>query len=587
VETLKALVLTCSALAGLSAAPQHAQSPPGIDHHQHLFSPATSALARGISPVSAGDLVRLLDEAGIRRAAVFSLAYQFGNPNKPPVDDEYGKVKAENNWTSAQVARFPDRLRGFCSVNPLKDYALEEVNRCAEDSHLRFGLKLHFGNSDVDVENPRHVAKLRSVFRTANANRMAIVVHLRASVTRRRPYGKTQARVFLNDVMPAAPDVPVQIAHLAGAGGYDDPAVDEALRVFIQAIASADPRTAHVYFDVSGVAGIGQWKDKANLIASRIRQLGVQRVLYGSDGTTDLLRPRSAWAAFRSLPLSNTELHTIASNVAPYMRKDPRRALGVPQVRHVSAAEPAGARPPRTIRLLVLVSANAEWTPTKAVLAPQQVQRSPYGEFFTHVVAGEPVLFMHGGWGKIDAAASAEYAISRWRPKVVINLGTCGGIEGRIQRGDRLLVTRTVVYDIQEAMGDASEAIDAYSTDVDLTWLGNDEFPVRVRRAMLLSGDRDLVPAALPTLLQRFPDAVAADWESGAIARVAKRRGTRLIIVRAVSDLVGTRRADAMNNLPAFQDSAAAIMRRLLTDLRSLVPYVLKRLETPAGQASR
>ncbi|MGH9160777.1 MAG: hypothetical protein ACRD2X_12445 [Vicinamibacteraceae bacterium] len=239
------------------------------------------------------------------------------------------------------------------------------------------------------------------------------------------------------------------------------------------------------------------------------------------------------------------------------------------------------------VRLVVLVSANAEWTPTKAVLVPKKVERSPYGEFFTHVIAEEPVLFMHGGWGKIDAAASAEYAISRWQPKVVINLGTCGGIEGRVQRGDRLLVTRTIVYDIHEAMGDPSEAIDAYSTDVDVTWLGGREFPVPVRRTVLLSGDRDLTPAALPTLLQRFPDAGAADWESGAIARVAKRRGTRLLIVRAVSDLVSPRRADAMNNLPAFQDSAAVIMRRLLTDLRSLVPYVLKKLETPAGPAAR
>jgi hypothetical protein len=94
------------------------QSPPSIDHHQHLFSPATAALAPGLVPVSAADLVKLLDDAGIRRAAVFSVAYQFGNPNRPSVDDEYAKVRAENDWTSQEVARFPDRLRGFCGINP-------------------------------------------------------------------------------------------------------------------------------------------------------------------------------------------------------------------------------------------------------------------------------------------------------------------------------------------------------------------------------------------------------------------------------------------------------------------------------------
>lgn len=289
------------------------------DHHQHLFSPATTALS-GATPVSAGDLIRFLDEAGIRRAVVLSTAYQFGNPNRPPVDDEYAKVKAENDWTSQEVARFPDRLRGFCGVDPLKDYARDEVTRCARGPHLRFGLKLHFGNSDVDLENSQHRDRLREVFRIANANGMAIVVHMRPSVTRNRPYGRTQAQLFLRDILPAAPDVTVQIAHLAGAGGYDDPAVDQALAVFVEAIVKADVRTTHLYFDVSGVAGLGHWREKAGLIASRIRQLGVQRILYGSDGTPELLRPREAWAAFRQLPLSDAEFRVVESNEAPYMR---------------------------------------------------------------------------------------------------------------------------------------------------------------------------------------------------------------------------------------------------------------------------
>ena len=44
-------------------------------------------------------------------------------------------------------------MRGFCSVNPLKDYAIEELARCAKDPQLQLhiGLKLHFGNSDVDL----------------------------------------------------------------------------------------------------------------------------------------------------------------------------------------------------------------------------------------------------------------------------------------------------------------------------------------------------------------------------------------------------------------------------------------------------
>jgi uncharacterized protein len=314
------LPLLCWVLAAWGVGSPHAPSPIAVDHHQHLFSPALAALSPGVEVVTATDLVSLLDAAGIRRAVVFSQAYQFGNPNRPPVANEYMHVKAENDWTSQQVARFPDRLRAFCAVNPLKDYAVEELARCARDPHLRFGVKLHFGNSDIDLTNREHVERLRRLFRAANDHGMAIVAHVRSSVSRKRPYGATQARALLNEVLPAAPEVPVQIAHLAGAGGYDDPLVDEAVGVFVEAVTNRDVRLAHVYFDVSGVAGLGTWEQKADLIAARIRQLGVHRILYGSDGTVGEYTPQRATAAFRQLPLSVSEFRTIESTIAPYMR---------------------------------------------------------------------------------------------------------------------------------------------------------------------------------------------------------------------------------------------------------------------------
>jgi predicted TIM-barrel fold metal-dependent hydrolase len=298
-----------------------AEAQPLADHHQHLFSPSATALSGGsVKAVSATDLIGFLDEAGIGRAAVLSLAYQYGNPNRAPVEDEYAKVRAENEWTSREVAQFPERLRGFCSFNPLKDYALQELERCAQDPNLRHGLKMHFGNSDVDLENPEHVAKLRAVLEAASGHGMAVLLHIRPSVSRQRPYGAGPAKIFLEEILPAAPDVVVQIAHLAGAGGYDDPAIDEALGVYAEAVARNDVRMANVFFDVSGVAGIGEWRGRTERIALRIRQLGVQRVLFGSDGTPDLLRPRDAWAAIRELPLTDDEFGVIVNNVAPYMR---------------------------------------------------------------------------------------------------------------------------------------------------------------------------------------------------------------------------------------------------------------------------
>lgn len=61
--------------------------------------------------------------------------------------------------------------------------------------------------------------------------------------------------------------------------------------------------------------------DKAKVVATRLRQLGLDRILFGSDAATGgNLAPRQAWTAVRQLPLTDAEFQTIANNVAPYMR---------------------------------------------------------------------------------------------------------------------------------------------------------------------------------------------------------------------------------------------------------------------------
>ncbi len=172
---------------------------------------------------------------------VLSDAYGFSNTFKSPGADEYARVRAENDWVSEQVGKYPDRLTRFCAVNPLRAYAVEEVERCAKDPNVRTGLNLHFGNSDVNLDVEEHVKLTRDVFAAGNAHGMAIVVHSHANVDHQRAYGEKQARAFLDHLLPAAPDVTVQIAHLAEAGGYDL-GIDEALGVYANAIKAGDPR---------------------------------------------------------------------------------------------------------------------------------------------------------------------------------------------------------------------------------------------------------------------------------------------------------------------------------------------------------
>jgi predicted TIM-barrel fold metal-dependent hydrolase len=64
--------------------------------------------------------------------------------------------------------------------------------------------------------------------------------------------------------------------------------------------------------------------DERQQITARIRQLGLERVLYGSDTAVNpLAYPQAGWEAFQRLPLTDAEFRVIANNVAPYMRDFP------------------------------------------------------------------------------------------------------------------------------------------------------------------------------------------------------------------------------------------------------------------------
>ena len=218
----------------------------------------------------------------------------------------------------------------------------------------------------------------------------------------------------------------------------------------------------------------------------------------------------------------------------------------------------------------------------KELVPDLEIQHSPYGEFARMTMGMltsihpniKPVTLFHGGWGKISAAATAQYVIDHFQPDLLVNLGTCGGFEGRIEAGAIMLVERTLVYDIVEQMGDSGEAIDHYTTDIDLSWLNvgkrildiAGECNQPILRGLLVSADRDILAEDIPMLIEKY-NAVAADWESGAIAWVARKNNIRLLILRGVTDLVGRDGGEAYGKVEFFHERTKNVMRKLFQHL--------------------
>ncbi|PWH15511.1 MAG: hypothetical protein DDG59_11385 [Anaerolineae bacterium] len=226
--------------------------------------------------------------------------------------------------------------------------------------------------------------------------------------------------------------------------------------------------------------------------------------------------------------------------------------------------------------VVVLISADAEWAAVKKLLCPSELYGSPFGEYFYPGLSRsnhpQGLIFFQGGWGKISAASSTQYVIDRFQPSLLFNLGTCGGIEGRIERGQIVLADKTLVYDLFEMMQPSEDIQDYYTTELDLSFL-REPYPCEVTRHTICSADRDLLAEDIPRLVDNYGASVC-DWESAAIAFVAKRNHIPLVILRGVSDLVGLSGGEAYGNVAYFHQATEEIMAKLLENFENWLERV-------------
>jgi uncharacterized protein len=326
------------------AATASAQVVPTADHHAHLQSETAARLlnetatlhASEASPekeksYTARDLISALDAAGIQRATALSEAYLLGS-RFVRVTSEAQVVDQENDWTLQQVKQYPKRLLGFCSVNPIRPYALSAIKHC-DDIGLRDGLKLHLAASHFRFDNPKELRQLQAVFREANRLRWPILIHLHPDDDKWD--GKRDSTIFLGQVLPLAPDITVQVAHMVGWGGYDRSA-DAALTTFADKCTAQPKLCARLYFDISAVivppsaaqAPAGSdlkfisdnqknFPEGPARLAANIRRIGVDRILFATDWPVMGIKEYVALLR-TNLPLTSAEIDQIFQNAAPY-----------------------------------------------------------------------------------------------------------------------------------------------------------------------------------------------------------------------------------------------------------------------------
>ncbi len=160
-------------------------------------------------------------------------------------------------------------------------------------------------------------------------------------------------------------------------------------------------------------------------------------------------------------------------------------------------------------------------------------------DVLTGRIGGRSVAVMRSGIGKVNAAFAAFALAREFGARGIYSTGVAGALGGSLHVLDVLVPDGFVQYDVVKP-GDPDGLLDVLGEIVvppDAAMSGALAAKCGAKRGLLATGERFVgCEADREDILRRFPKAVAADMESGAIAQVCARLGVPFACVRVISD---------------------------------------------------
>lgn len=159
--------------------------------------------------------------------------------------------------------------------------------------------------------------------------------------------------------------------------------------------------------------------------------------------------------------------------------------------------------------------------------------------YHTGIIAGHEIIAVRAGIGKVNAAIATLTLVETFHPSLVVNTGVAGGT-GAASVLDVVIPDGIGYHDVWcgpgTEPGQAADCPRLFACPLPDEVVGR----LGVRRGVLASGDIFVSkPSEVEHILELYPDAVAVDMESAAIAQVCHIKHVPFVAIRVISDTPG------------------------------------------------
>lgn len=158
---------------------------------------------------------------------------------------------------------------------------------------------------------------------------------------------------------------------------------------------------------------------------------------------------------------------------------------------------------------------------------------------------GQKLVLMESGIGKVNAAVGAVELIKRYHPDALINTGVAGGIDKCLGVMDVVAGQKVAYHDVdcgpESKLGQVQGLPLYYEADAKLYKAAMGiTTETKLHGGLICSGDQFITDRTqLDKIKSRYPDGLAVDMESGALAQVCYLYDVPFLSFRIISDTPG------------------------------------------------
>ncbi len=179
-------------------------------------------------------------------------------------------------------------------------------------------------------------------------------------------------------------------------------------------------------------------------------------------------------------------------------------------------------------------------------------------EFYRGKMGRHDVIAMQCGIGKVNAAMGTLTLVNSFLPDFVINSGVAGGADKSVHVMDVVLGTRVAYHDVWCGPESKLGQVQGLPLHFEGSKRLLDLVPDRddIHKGLICSGDQFIDKMDdVKRIKGNFPEALAVDMESGAIAQVCYKSNVPFLALRVISDSPGASHDNTKQYLDFWQDA--------------------------------